>query len=248
MFLLKKIISSLLLPPAGPLLLALFGLWLARRHPRTGRGLIFFSIAVLLVLSLPWTSHQLLRGLENAPPISPEALAQAQAIVVLGGGIYDQAPEYGGDTVSHFALERLRYAAHLARASELPVAVVGGIVASQRPEAEVMREALATDFGVTVRWIEAESRDTAENSAKLAPILEKAGISRIALVTHAWHMRRAQEQLAHQGFQVIPAPTCFATSSQDSRFDWLPSANALNNSQVALHEWLGLLAYRLSGS
>ncbi len=247
MFLLKKILSSLVLPPTGPLLLAFLGLWLARFRPRTGRWLIAFGTGMLLLLSLPWCSGLLLQSLEDTTPISAASLAQAQAIVILGGGTYHEAPEYGGDTVSSLGLERLRYGARLARASGLPVAAVGGIIASERPEGEMMREALATDFGVTIRWVEIESRDTAENAAKLAPILTQAGIARIVLVTHSWHMRRARTLFEHHGLQVLPAPTGFATTTHASIYNWLPGASALYGSQIALHEWLGLLVDRLSG-
>jgi uncharacterized SAM-binding protein YcdF (DUF218 family) len=247
MFLLKKILASLVLPPTGPLLLAFFGLWLERLRPRAGRWLTAFAACLLLLLSLPWCSHMLLRGLEDTSPISPETLAQGQAIVILGGGTYHEAPEYRGDTVNHLGLERLRYGARLARTSDLPVAVVGGILGSERSEAEMMRETLVSDFAIPVRWLEVESRDTAENAAKLVPILNQAGISRIVLVTHAWHMRRARGQFEHQGLQVLPAPTSFATTSQDSLINWLPGAGAMYESQLALHEWLGLLVDRLSG-
>ena len=73
MFLLKKIVASLVLPPTGPLLLAFFGLWLARRRPRTGRWLVALATGLLLLLSVPWFSQALLRGLEDGGPISPAA-------------------------------------------------------------------------------------------------------------------------------------------------------------------------------
>lgn len=247
MFLLKKILASLVLPPTGPLLLALFGLWLARRRRQAGLWLVAVATIVLFLLSLPWVSNLLLRGLEDAAPVAPEALVRAQAIVILGGGTYHSAPEYGGDTVSDLGLERLRYGARLARASGLPVAVAGGILGSERSEGEMMREALATDFNIPARWVEVESRNTAENAARLAPMLREAGVSHIALVTHAWHMRRARDQFEHHGLKVLPAPTGFATTSRTSLMNWVPGAGAMYGSQIALHEWLGLLVDRLSG-
>ena len=53
-------------------------------------------------------------------------MKSAQAIVVLGGGLYFDTPEYGGDTVGGSTLERLRYAATIARKTNLPVLVTGG--------------------------------------------------------------------------------------------------------------------------
>lgn len=239
MFLLKKLLAALVLPPTSPLLLALVGLWLTRRRPRAGHALIAVGIGSLLLLSTPWVANRLLSSLEDSPPITREDLGRAEAVVILGAGSYYGAPEYGGDTVNELALERLRYGARLARTSSLPVAVTGGAPLGGRPEAESMAEALATDFGVGVRWMETESRDTAENAAFLAPMLKDAGIQRIALVTHAWHMPRARELFERNGMEVLPAPTRFTTSSPGALGPGLPSASGLRTSYFALHEWLG---------
>lgn len=245
MFLLKKVLTALILPPTGPVLLAAAGLWLSRRRPRLGHFMIALSLATLVALSIPWVANQLLRSLQNAPPPIPEELAGAKAIVVLGGGNYAAAPEYGADTVNAITLERLRYAAKLARETGLPVAVAGGAPDGGMPESEAMREALATDFGIATRWVESASNDTGENAAFLAPMLKQAGVTRIVLVTHAWHMRRARLAFEKQGLTVVPGPTRFATEAPASR-RWLPAASALHGSQIALHEWLGLLAMRIA--
>lgn len=239
MFLLKKLLAALVLPPTSLLLLALVGLWLARRRPRAGHAVIAIAVGSLLLLSTPWVANGLLSSLEGSPPITREELGRAEAIVILGAGTYHDAPEYGGDTVNELALERLRYGARLARVSGLPVAVTGGAPGGGRPEGESMREALEDDFGVSVRWMETESRDTAENAAFLAPMLKDAGIRRIALVTHAWHMPRARELFERNGMEVLPAPTHFTTSSPGAYGPWLPSASGLRMSYFALHEWLG---------
>jgi uncharacterized SAM-binding protein YcdF (DUF218 family) len=250
MFLLKKILSSLILPPGGPVTLALFGLWLARRHPRSGHALIGVALTTLLLLSMPWVANDLSARLADTAPISPEQLARAQAIVVLGGGNTHGALEYGGgDTVSELELVRLRYAARLAKGSGLPVAIAGGAPRGGEPESEVMRAALATDFGVPTRWIETSSRDTAENAANLAPQLHAAGIERIALVTHVWHMPRARTLFERHGFEVLAAPTGFtAASSGHWIYRWLPEADALRQSSYALHEWLGRSYYLLTSA
>lgn len=247
MFLLKKTLSALLLPPTGPLLAAMIGLLLIRFRPRFGRFLVAAGAGSLLLMSLPLVSQQLMAPLEDMPPASSEALTNAQAIVIAGGGSYRNAPEFGGlDTVSSSGLERIRYGAVLARHTGLPVAVVGGVVVGGQPEAESMRTALIQDFGVTPQWLETQSRDTEENARFLAPILKAAGIQRIALVTHAWHMKRARGHFERQGFEVIAAPTAYYTAATDATWlDRLPSASALHASADALHEWLGLLAARL---
>lgn len=163
MFLLKKILAALILPPAGPVLLALFGLWLARscksrRWQHGGAALAALSLGSLLLLSLPVVGNALMAPLENQPPITPAQLQRVQAIVILGGGSYYAAPEYGGDTVSNYTLERLRYGARLARQFRLPLLVAGSAPFGGRAEAESMREVFENDFGVKVRWVETASR------------------------------------------------------------------------------------------
>jgi uncharacterized SAM-binding protein YcdF (DUF218 family) len=242
MFLLKKILAALILPPTGPLLMATAGLWLSRHRPRLGQFLIALGLGTLLLLSTPWIANELQRSLQDALPATLEDLSSADAIVILGGGNYHAAPEYGADTVGAVSLERLRYGARLAHQTGLPVAVTGGSPGGGIPEAEAMREVLATDFRIASRWVETSSRDTAENAARLAPILRQAGVSRIVLVTHAWHMRRARAEFEKQGMVVVPGPTRFATESPNAGYRWLPVASALHRSQIALHEWLGILA------
>lgn len=243
MFLAKKLLVALLLPPAGPLLLALFGLWLmhskSRRWRNGGMLLVLTSLLGLLLLSLPIVGRALMASLEPYPPIAPAQLRQVQAIVVLGGGSYYGAPEYGGDTISHATLERLRYAARLARETQLPLLVTGGAPFGGRPEGISMREALERDFGVKPRWVETASRDTAENAALSAPLLLDANIRRIALLSHGWHLPRAIPLFEKQGFEVVPAPTAFSTNSPSLLENLLPGD--LRRSRQALHEYLGQL-------
>jgi uncharacterized SAM-binding protein YcdF (DUF218 family) len=241
MFLLKKLIAALILPPAGPLLVALLGLCWARRRPRAGPAGAAAALVLLIAASLPLVGDRLLRSLETLPPIRADQLRSAQAIVVLGGGSYRAAPEYGGDTVNRNTLLRLRYAAVLQRRSGLPMLVSGGAPFGGRPEAEAMRAVLETDFAVPVRWVEAASADTAENAANSARLLHAAGVQRIALVSQAWHLPRAVALFERQGLTVMAAPTGFSTPSPSLLEDLLPSAAALDRSSTALHEWLGRL-------
>lgn len=245
MFLLKKIITALILPPAGPVLLALFGFWLAQSESRRWRNggwwLATLSLVALLVLSLPLVGKGLMGPLETIPPITAAELNKVQAIVILSGGSYFAAPEYGGDTVSRGTLERLRYGARLARQSGLPLLVSGGAPFGGRPEGESMRDVLEQDFGVAVRWVEAASRDTQENASLSAPQLKAAGISRIALLSHGWHLPRAIPLFERQGLAVVAAPTVFSTASPALMEDLLPSGDGLSRSRQALHEYLGQL-------
>lgn len=246
MFLAKKLISALVLPPTGLLLLTLFGLWLARRHPRTGRGVAAFAVLTLLALSMPPVADALSVSHATHAPISAAELATAEAIVVLGGGNYHDAPEYGGDTVSRWTLERVRYGVHLQRRSGLPILVTGGAPFGGRPEGDAMKETIERDFGVKVKWAEIDSRDTAENALYSARILKAAGVKRVALVSHAAHLPRAVPLFEGHGLAVIAAPMGFKTRSPSALANALPSVGALGASSDALREWLGRFVARLT--
>jgi uncharacterized SAM-binding protein YcdF (DUF218 family) len=250
MFLLKKLVAALILPPAGPLLLALCGLWLTQAKSRYWRSgglwLATLSLLGLLVLSLPVVGRALMAPLESHPPITPTQLRQVQAIVILGGGTYFDAPEYGGDTVGIATLERLRYGARLARTSRLPLLVTGGAPVGGRPEGELMREVLEGEFGVTVRWVESASQDTTENAALSATMLKAAGVTRIALISNGWHLPRAIPLFERQGLAVTPAPMAFSTAPPAGWTGFLPGS--FGTSREALHEYLGRLVNRLKES
>ena len=142
MFFLKKLLTALILPPTSLLLLALLGLWMMRAKSRRWRDggfvLAILSVVSLLLFNTPLVSRALVAPLEPYPPITAAQLQQVQALVILGGGTYYAAPEYGGDTVGRGTLERIRYGAHLARQTRLPLLVTGGALHGGRPEAELM--------------------------------------------------------------------------------------------------------------
>lgn len=242
-FLFKKILSALVLPPTSLILLALLGIYLSRKHPRTGRTLAALSLTTLLILSLPITGNALLHSLETARPITVTQLKDIQAIVILGGGKNNNAPEYGGnDTISKWTLERLRYGAHLQQQTGKPILVTGGAPYGGLPEADAMAETLKQDFHAKTIWVEDQSNDTAENAAYSAKILKQHGVTHIALVSQAWHLPRAKTLFEKQGLTVTLAGTGYTTGEQHTVAQWLPDASALNKSSMAIKEYLGALS------
>ncbi len=246
MFLLKKILTALVLPPAGPLLLAALGLLLIRRRPRLGRTLAWSGLVLLWLLATPAVTKPMLAAIEDIPPLDPARAKSAQAIVVLGGGSYFAAPEYGGDTVSRWSLERIRYAARLQRETGLPLLVTGGAPLGGVAEGRSMQAALEKDFGVKVRWVEEASADTRENARLSAPLLREAGIRRVLLVTHAWHMQRALGEFSAAGLEAVAAPTGYETTGPLTALDILPGPGGLWAGRIALNEWLGRLVQRVT--
>ncbi len=240
--------AALLLPPINLVIPCALGLLLRRRWPRAGLALGLASLALLLLLSTKAGARLLVQPLENlTAPLASTAAPAAQAIVVLGGGRVGAAPEYGGrDGPNPQTLARLRYAATLQRASGLPLLVSGGRPdGAAETEAALMARSLRDDFAVPVRWLEDASDNTAENARFSAEHLFAAGIRRVLLVTDAMHMPRSQAIFTRAGFEPLAAPTLFLGREPLSAIDFLPGGEGLRRSHYALHEWIGLLWYRL---
>lgn len=241
-------LKELLIPPGGLLVIALVALLVRRRLPRTSGWTLTVCLVGLYVLSTPIFGSLALSSLQPEFVDPTRRFRGIQAIVLLGGGSEGEAPEYGGDNVKPMTLVRLRYAAKLQRATGLPLLVSGGVVTEeQTSEAEQMRKALTEELNVPVRWIEPRSVDTFTNAQESAKILKAAGVTRVFLVTHAWHIPRARLSFEHAGLEVIPAPTGFASYDwADMRLgDFLPRPSAFLNSYYFFHEVIGYAVYAL---
>lgn len=249
--LLTKIVSALVLPPGGNLVLGIVGLALLRRAKAVAMTLLIVSFVTLYLFSIPKVSDALFEVVESFPARLPGAsLADdVGAIVVLAGGRNPHSPEYGGETVAFPSLERLRYGARLHRETGLPLLVSGGRVRGDEPssEAALIADVLENELGISVRWLEERSRNTAENARYTAELLGSEDIAAIILVTHAAHMARAAESFEGQGIRVYAAPTGRRTwhSKPGTELDWLPHTGALDRSRTALHEVIGRIWYRI---
>jgi len=244
-WLVTNAVAAWLIPPGCLILLTAWGLMRMRKRPRSGKAMVALSLLALWILSMPWVGRSLLNTIEPKS-VDPLRAPPAHAIVVLGGGKNHSAPEFGTDTVGESTLVRIRYAAHLHRATGKPILVSGGSPeGAPLSEAQVMKAALENDFRVTVAWMEHTSNNTLENARASFAILSAQGIKRIYLVTQAWHMPRARRVFEQAGFDVVPAPTAFKTGFRITVLDFLPHAYALRDSSIFFHEVIGIIWYRL---
>jgi uncharacterized SAM-binding protein YcdF (DUF218 family) len=237
--------EALLLPPG--LSISLLALAFVIPDQNIDQILILLGSLTLYIFSIPATTSWLRSKLEVFPPVALEEL-KAEAIVVLGADRYIEAPEYDGDTLNGFGLERLRYAAWLQRRTGLPILVSGGAVLGEsKSEAELMYDLLTKEFGADVRWQEGGSKTTYENALFSSRILKAEGLDEVLLVTHAWAMPRAHEAFAKTGVKVTAAPTGFLSNNSFNTgvLAFLPSASAIFRTHLALHELTGRLWYRL---
>lgn len=234
LILLKSIARNLILPPAGPLLIAFLGLLLVRRRRPLGVSLIAVGTVSLWLLSTDIVADALTHLAERYPPLELSKAAGAQAVVILGGGGVHFASEYGGWVPDGTTLDRVMYGAYVARHTSLPVLISGSA-----PEAVAMKITLSRNLGVETRWVEGNSGDTFENAAFSARILLPAGIHRIILVTSGTQEWRAAHEFMAAGLEVIPAPTNVGVTHAHGVPGYLPSPGALTRSYSGLYELLG---------
>ncbi len=221
--------------------------------PATAGGAVFWGGAGWLVADeLALVVQETARVLETEPPLAVGDWAglagRADAIVVLGAGRERGDPAWGGsDQPTATALERMRFAARLAKASGLPVLTSGGLHYGTPPsEARLMADHLREDFAVEVRWREEASRTTWENAQLSAKVLQPLGIRRVVVVTQAWHMQRSRWSFEQAGFEVVPAPVGFLGREHARPFGGLlPEGRAMWQSGQLLNEVVGLVGYRV---
>lgn len=240
----NNVLTALLLPPASLALAAALALLVLRG--RAGRVLAALGLVALVLLSLPVVSMPLLASLD-VPNDAADAAAGPPpgAIVVLGGDV-NRVPGPPGAAIGALSLERVRAGAVLHRQTGLPVLVSGGVVDDLPVTVgALMAESMAGDFNVPVRWVEARSPTTWENAEYSAAMLKEAGIRRVFLVTHAWHMRRALLSFRRFGIDAVPAPVRPDPLPQGWTGEFLPHSSSWQNSFYAAHEWVGLAYYSL---
>lgn len=260
-----KFLETLLLPPGGLILLGLIGLLISQYRRTLGYVMLGVSLLTMYALSTPLIAGSLMSALEIYSALKPDELKDniettitdakvtADAIVILAGGRYKDAPEYSGDTVNIFSLERLRYGAFLHRKTKLPIIVSGGSVdesnrdSNYPAEAELMKTVLENEFDVSVAYAETKSKTTYENAKFAATLLKQNNYKVVYLVTTAAHMPRSVEAFEYFGVKVIPAPTAFYSQSGQhfEISDMLPSARAQYMSMFAAHEIVGRWWYYL---
>jgi uncharacterized SAM-binding protein YcdF (DUF218 family) len=248
--------------PTG-LAVVLLGLALLMRHDRRR-----VTILVVTAMAIIWlggnnlVSMNLVRALEwRHAPLARDT--QADAIVVLGGGIRAQSPPRSFHEVGE-AGDRVIYAARLYREGVAPTIIVSGALAPSQSrtgtsEAESMADMLVF-LGVPRSSIllEQASRNTYENATESSKVLAEQGLSQVLLVTSAMHMPRAYAVFRGQGLDVTPAPTDYMLTVVDweyyTRLDpgiqllnLLPKAEYMELTEKVMKEMIGIVVYRLRG-
>lgn len=257
MFWLKKTIQFWLMPVPFCLVLLVASLaigWSGRR-PRSSRWLSALAALLLVLFSNKFVSNSLVRPLEQPFPPVPELGADAPSelrscafVVVLGGGNSNAPGMPATGKLSSAGLSRIVEAVRILKALPNATLMVSGpVLAGHLSHATILSQA-AHILGVDPARITRidTAHDTEEEAAAVARI---AAGKKVALVTSAWHMRRAARLFRAAGVDFVPCPADFAGREKSPRTwsDYSWDSESLERSTEAVHEWLGLTWLTLRG-
>lgn len=252
-FILSKTAAFLLLPSNCLLIIGCIGLALmTTRFKRAGKRIAVVSFVLLPVLGFSPLGVLLTNKLESRfPPWDPSHGAP-DGIVVLGGGIATALSRDYGETIVSVDSGRVIAIARLARAYPNARIVYSGGDASlggNGPAEADFLYPLLDSFGVPRERIMLEtlSRNTVENAVFSKNLVKPKPGERWLLVTSAQHMPRAIGSFRRAGFDVEAYPVSWHARKRVSLVPSEVLGDGLARLDFAAHEWIGLVAYWLTG-
>jgi uncharacterized SAM-binding protein YcdF (DUF218 family) len=253
-FFLSKTIGKMLLPTNFLIGVGVIGvLLLATRLASFGRRLMIFSILLLAICGFSPVGNWLLYPLESRFPAWDAARGAPDGIIILGGSIdADLSVAHGGAVVRSEA-DRIIAAAALARQyPNARILFTGGsanLISNDAREADYAG-ALFESLGIPKARLmtERRSRNTQENAEFSKAMAAPKSGERWLLVTSAFHMPRSVGLFRKAGFTVEPYPVNWRVGGRGDLLAFSSLADeGLGRTEIALREWIGLIAYRASG-
>jgi uncharacterized SAM-binding protein YcdF (DUF218 family) len=223
------------------------------RFARAGRRIAMLAIVLLLAIGTLPLGAWLIAPLEDRFPPPPAEMAPPYGIIVLGGAIDDELGRARHQVILQEGAARLTEAVALARRfPQARLVYTGGSNSLTRTDSAEARDGgkLLTALGVDPARIELEdrSRNTDENAWLTRDLVHPEPSQVWLLVTSAWHMPRAMGLFRKAGFNVVAWPVDYRT--EDGPGDWRlnrETSRGFALFDLAVHEWIGLAAYRASG-
>jgi uncharacterized SAM-binding protein YcdF (DUF218 family) len=220
---------------------------------QVGRSICVVTVLLLVIVCFSPLGSLLLRPLEDRFPPPPADLPPPAGIIVLGGSLDEEM------TLAHKQPAFNAFAARL---------TTGVALALRFPKARLIFTGGTTDptpnapaeaIGVRELWLslgvpedrmtfEGKSRNTWENAIYTRALVDPKPDQTWLLVTSAWHMPRAMGIFRRAGFNVIAYPVDYHTFGD--QHDFLLARGGLDQIMMlenAVHEWIGLVAYHLTG-
>lgn len=237
------IVDSILAPSGLATLLvvaAAGAFFMFRRRALTGY-LLATAALLYVIFGSSFTTFWLMGNLERefAPGQDAAASASPGTVVVLTGYAFVDAHRSITGHVNSASSSRLLETMRLvARSRHMAVIISGG------GEVPAIMKELLVQLGVRRTNIvtESNSANTYESAVHLR---ERLSSKPFYLVTSAGHMPRALRVFRKQGLSAIPAPTDYLSPATLTDASFIPSGRNLAISDLAVHEHLGMLWYRL---
>ena len=222
------------------------GTWVLRWALVLVCAIYFLFAAAPVATLLAWSLEYPFIALEE--PTAPTAI-----IILAGAASVPTSPKERAE-LNRAAFRRLWRGAELYRnvGGRIPVVYTGQpreVPPGVRNEADLAREVVLRG-GILPEhfWLEGESRNTFESAVNVKTLLAGRGVSGpVALVTSAWHMRRAVAAFSKQGLAVLPVPCDRIGGGRWSLSAFLPTYEALSASSITIREWVALGGYWIRG-
>jgi uncharacterized SAM-binding protein YcdF (DUF218 family) len=251
-FFTSKIVWALITPGSLLVILGMFA-WLSLVAGWQKISRLFLSLTALFLLlvgTLP-LGEWLISPLENRFAANAALPMNPAGVIVLGGAVNPALSDTWGQTEIGGAAERLTafiYLANLYTDTQLVFTGGSGSLTEQAyKEADYTRFLFEQlDMGDRAIIYESESRNTAENALHSMKLLNPQAAEEWILITSAFHMPRAVGVFCQAGWPVTPYPVDhYSDKGELLRIDYRFSDN-LRTLETAIHEWVSLLAYRIT--
>lgn len=252
LFMLLKAISWLVLPPAVFILILFGTVPLIKEGKKfVAAMLVLFVGFSMYFLSIEPVKDRILMPLEYKYPFPDMKNLNCDTVVTLGGGMYLNSPdENGKPSLKPSVIKRVITAYKIWKIHKKPIILTGGRPFNNKnfiSEAEVMADFLK-NLGVPKRYLitESNSLNTFQNAELTKKILKKHNWKNVCLITSACHMPRAVSVFKHFKIKVIPVPTDYRTNRISYTWEfYFPQASSFEDSIAGIHEYLGILFYRI---
>lgn len=223
------------------------------RWRRAAVGLMATSLVSLGVLGLSPVSNLLMAPLVERFPAWQPGPRDPDGIIVLGGAIDTDLSVDRPSLELNSAAERVVAMLELARKyPKARIVFTGGsdnLLPASAPEAPAARQLLMTFGEAPDRLIvEDRSRTTYENAIFTQRMVSPKPEEQWLLVTSAFHMPRSVGVFRQAGFEVVAYPVDWRIGTGAGAFRPFERISlGLSMADVALHEWVGLTVYWLTG-
>lgn len=233
-FFIKKLITSLIIPP-GIFILLFLVLGFFEKNKKL-KILAIFSGILIYLLSITPIKDDIIVPLEDMYH-QPKGFINADAIIVLGGGYYKNG-NLSGDTT-----KRLLAGIYLSYKTKLPLILSGIDIRYLPKNTPILRVLDTMDIGNIYEDI--KSRDTIQNAYDSYKICKRyiKTCDRIILVTSAYHMPRAKMLFNRFFKSVIPYPVDYKQDLRYNIYSFIPNMSDFENSTKAIREYIGILYY-----